>query len=328
MADEAEVRAVDEERACVAFATMLNCVDADAFVPLLAPHAVWESQQVLTPIVGKANVAAHLAGKMKALLAARPGNAVCADLGRCGSQRGNSVQCWSAHDGCPCVVVSQGADFGARRASAVVLFEVDGGLVARVDLCTVVPPPSSAERLSVFPGLKRSCWPGDRVAASEHAAPLPPTASLQLADILPRENVLLNVAARDADELHLVVARVLAKREPVEWFHVYDALAVRHRIHATGFKGGLALPHQPVPGVRGVVACLARTREPIDFGALDGPSRLFFAIVAPGEGQLLKAVMFAARALASQSDREEILKARTDDEMYDRLRSLTLGAAN
>lgn len=307
----------DEERAGVAFATMLNNVDADAFVPLLAPNVVWESQKVLTPIQGKGDVEAHISRKTAALLAARPDFTVRAELGRCGRQDG-SVRVWSATEGRPCVLIYQGADLETRRPSGLVLLETIDRLVTRVDLCTIVPPPSSAERLATFPGLKRGSWPSDPLPALPELPPFKFSWDLALEDFLSAENVLADVAASDADQVHWFIARTLAASQPVEWFQIYDGLAVRHRILSTALEGGFGMPHEKVPGLTGLAACFARTREPVRFGGTEG-TKLFFAVIAPTDSRLLRATALVGRLMKDSGLCDALIRAHSGREMYELL---------
>ena len=65
----------------------------------------------------------------------------------------------SAWPGRPCVLLYQGEDLRRLTPTALALVEVEGGLVRRVDLCTVAPSPSSAVRTGEFPGLAVSPFP-------------------------------------------------------------------------------------------------------------------------------------------------------------------------
>ena len=47
----------------------------------------------------------------------------------------------------PCAIAHQDG-----RPAATVLFEVDGGLISRVDLC-IIPPPQTCKGTGIFPGL-------------------------------------------------------------------------------------------------------------------------------------------------------------------------------
>lgn len=73
---------------------------------------------------------------------------VYAEIGYCGSQEGNSVQVWSAYEGKPCILIAQG---NPNEMLALVLLEVEDKMIKRIDICTVIPHPSTAIRTGEYP---------------------------------------------------------------------------------------------------------------------------------------------------------------------------------
>jgi hypothetical protein len=145
-----------EEEACRGLAAMWNLLDPTPFLEILASDVVWESQMVFAPLRGREAVTTYLRGKLETLRSRRMEHRVCAELGRCGSEREGQASVLSAYPGRPCVIVYQGCDVRQRRPSALALVEVEGGLVRRVDLCNIAPSPASAIRTGEFPGLPKS----------------------------------------------------------------------------------------------------------------------------------------------------------------------------
>jgi hypothetical protein len=145
-----------EELAYFALAWMWNRLEPEPFFELLSPDVVWESQNVFTPWRGRATVIEYLRGKMEALRAARPVYRLFAELGRCGDERRGRVSLLGWVVGTPCVLTYQDEDVDRGEPSGLALIQVKDGLIVRVDLCTVVPDPSSAERTGTFPGLPGS----------------------------------------------------------------------------------------------------------------------------------------------------------------------------
>jgi len=138
-----------EDELVAEFARAWNTLDPEPIVACLAANAVYESQSVLEPLRGREAIAHYVRGKM-ATLRDQPAYAIRAELGRCGSQVGQRVSVLSAPEGQPCVLIWQG---GSTEPDALVLLEVDGGEIRRVDICTVAPAPSTAERTGIYPGL-------------------------------------------------------------------------------------------------------------------------------------------------------------------------------
>jgi hypothetical protein len=133
------------------FACAWNVLDPERIIAHLAEDAVYESQNVLEPLRGREAIADYLRGKM-ATIRAHPGATVRAELGYVGDQFGRRVSLGfpGQMTGRPCVLVAQGA---SDKPEALVLLEIGGGQIRRIDLCSVVPEPSRATRTGVYPGL-------------------------------------------------------------------------------------------------------------------------------------------------------------------------------
>ena len=83
----------------------------------------------------------------------------------------------------------------------------------------------------------------------------------------------------------------------------------------TGLEKGCALPHARSSEVDEIVLVVGRSKEPIDFGAHDGPARLFFLFGVPEHciTQYLKLVARLSMLLKDDSFREELLRAEGDE---------------
>lgn len=129
------------------FARCMNTFDVEVLEPVLAEDVVFESQMVLTPLVGKDAVLEHLKAKFETIT--RNNFPTFAEIGYCGKQNGR-VMLWSAWEGTPCCLIAQG---GKDELVALVLFETDEGKIKRIDLCCVLPEPRSATRTGEYPGI-------------------------------------------------------------------------------------------------------------------------------------------------------------------------------
>lgn len=83
--------------------------------------------------------------------------------------------------------------------------------------------------------------------------------------------------------IRALAAKIAASGRAEETSLVGDLLA-REAKSATGMPGGIAIPHCRCQAVNTVSLAFARLREPVAFGAKDGPADLIFMIAA-GEGQ-------------------------------------------
>lgn len=128
---------MDEQSAAEAFARAWNRLDPEGLGALLAEDVRYASQNVFDELVGRNEVLAYLRGKMATVRRAGDTAQVHAEMG---VTTYPSVR--------PCVLLAQGQ---RGRPTALALLEVTGGVVQRIDLCTVAPHPDSARRTGVYP---------------------------------------------------------------------------------------------------------------------------------------------------------------------------------
>jgi len=92
----------------------------------------------------------------------------------------------------------------------------------------------------------------------------------------------------------------------------------REKVGSTGIGKGIAIPHSRTSTVREVVVAIGRSKEGIEFEALDNrPVHLIFLIAAPVEsgGLYLKALARLSRLLRYQEFRNELMEAKTIEEV-------------
>lgn len=65
---------------------------------------------------------------------------------------------------------------------------------------------------------------------------------------------------------------------------VFEGLLARERLGSTGLGNGIAIPHGRMAGVTETKAAFLKTKEAIDFDAVDNqPVDMFFALLVPEE---------------------------------------------
>jgi fructose PTS system EIIA component len=117
----------------------------------------------------------------------------------------------------------------------------------------------------------------------------------------PKE-ALLEAIVLDLDGKGLIADRARA---------VLDVVA-RERVMTTGVGNGVAIPHAYTAGVANLVAGCYRTREPIDFGAVDGLDvDLVFIILGPPESRRdhIRVLAKVSRLLSHAEFRQELRHA-------------------
>lgn len=143
---------------------------------------------------------------------------------------------------------------------------------------------------------------------------------VRLQDHAALDLVRLDIEATDKENLLSRLVDVL-----VETGRIRDADALmrlllkREQYMSTGIGGGIAIPHAQIEDIEKLVIVFARTRQPIDFQALDSqPVDLVFMLVgsrsASGYVKLLARV---GRLLQNESFKERLRQARTPQDVID-----------
>jgi PTS system nitrogen regulatory IIA component len=145
-------------------------------------------------------------------------------------------------------------------------------------------------------------------------------ACMKITEMLRREFVLAEMKARNKHDALAELAGVFAKGKikvnPEAMLHV---LLERERLGSTGIGDGIAIPHGKVPGLDEMVVSFGRSREGIEFEAMDGkPVHLFFLLMAPenSAGQHLKALAKISRMLKDPNFRKNLLNAKMHDDLF------------
>ena len=128
---------LSQEDALRAFATMMNTQDVSALAGLLADDFHYTSQWVIAEIDSKQTYLDYI--KPKLVSVKRSGIAVWAEMAHLESELP-----------VPCVVLAQGQK---DKLVSLVVAEVAGGKITRLDMCGA-PSPNSARRSGDYPGLQ------------------------------------------------------------------------------------------------------------------------------------------------------------------------------
>jgi len=130
--------------------------------------------------------------------------------------------------------------------------------------------------------------------------------------------VLLDADAQDRASLIRQLAESLTGCPDVVDLDAFTRQLIRREQETpTGLENGCALPHARSASVEEIVLVVGRSRHPIDFGAADGPARLFFLFGVPEHciTQYLKLVAKLSTLLKSPDFRRRILEAADEREM-------------
>ncbi|SFG16653.1 PTS system, fructose-specific IIA component [Halopelagius inordinatus] len=102
-----------------------------------------------------------------------------------------------------------------------------------------------------------------------------------------------------------------------------EALHEREKEATTGVGMGIGIPHAKTEAVETPSVAFARSREGIDFDAMDDePAKLLFMILVPAEGgeEHLQILSSLSRALMHEDVREKLLTADSEDTVQNTVR--------
>ncbi len=100
---------------------------------------------------------------------------------------------------------------------------------------------------------------------------------------------------------------------------ILDCLNARERSGATGYGGGVAIPHCRHAGLDRVRGAFVRLAEPVDYGAVDGVAvDLVFLLLSPTTTgpDHLKALAAVSRLLRDPGTASKLRGARSSDALY------------
>lgn len=139
-------------------------------------------------------------------------------------------------------------------------------------------------------------------------------AVLRLSDLLSpaRVRVPLESPDKDGTLAELVGLVVGSQGLEAERDEIYRAVCEREYVLSTGIGEGVAVPHAKYNGLGGLIMAAGVSREPVDFGALDGRAvQLFFLILGPeaAAGAQVRVLSRVGRLMRDESLRERLLAA-------------------
>ena len=152
---------------------------------------------------------------------------------------------------------------------------------------------------------------------------------MKISDLINENTIQLDLKATKKDEAIRELLNILHKaqkiRNPED---IFISIAEREKALSTAFADRLAIPHSTIQGISEPVACLAISRDGIDFGSTDGkPANLIFLFLSPAEetethlqilskaeGLFRNRILFNA-LLATNSKKELIEEIRNAERM-------------
>ncbi|MBN3859123.1 PTS IIA-like nitrogen regulatory protein PtsN [Neisseriaceae bacterium PsAf] len=139
-------------------------------------------------------------------------------------------------------------------------------------------------------------------------------------ELLPLENVVLDLDVSSKKRLFEEVAEVFANNEQVDTDKVFQSLLSREKLGSTGLGCGVAIPHGRIPGLENAIAAFIRLKNPIDFEAQDEkPVSLLFVVLVPDESSTehLKILSHLAQKFSDKEIRDQLKSLESPQDIVD-----------
>ncbi len=116
------------------------------------------------------------------------------------------------------------------------------------------------------------------------------------------------------------MAQRLSDASGMDEQEIFSLLKAREKFGSTALGGSFALPHAKTNQIDHVVGGIFVTKEPVDFGSIDGmPTQIFFALLAPAvkPSILLRALAKIAKIFKDNDLKEHIMNAKDLQEVVE-----------
>ena len=141
---------------------------------------------------------------------------------------------------------------------------------------------------------------------------------MRIIDVLDPAAVLPELRGRDKRGALEELSAVMAPDLGVDSEQIVQVLLDREKLGSTGIGDGIAIPHGKVRGLKQLHIGFGRSREGVDFDAMDGkPTHLFFVLLAQeaSVGDHLKMLARISRFLKEPENRKRLLDAETAEDI-------------
>ena len=143
---------------------------------------------------------------------------------------------------------------------------------------------------------------------------------MKVADIFRKEHIVEGLKSKTKRDVLAELSGVFLRGD-VKYSHedMVNTLLEREKLGSTGIGDGVAIPHGKLANLEELIVSFGRSREGVEFDAMDGkPAHIFFLLMAPEDttGKHLKALAKISKMLKDSTFRKKLLEAKSKDELY------------
>lgn len=143
---------------------------------------------------------------------------------------------------------------------------------------------------------------------------------MKITDIFGKERIVERLQSKTKrDVLAELSAVIIQGNTQLHQEVIIHTLLEREKLGSTGIGDGIAIPHGKIAGLSSLIVAFGRSKEGVEFDAMDGkPAHLFFLLLAPENttGQHLKALAKISKMLKDNTFRKMLMEAKSKNELY------------
>jgi len=151
-----------------------------------------------------------------------------------------------------------------------------------------------------------------------------------LTEVMDEELIVSELKATSKEEAIKKMVSTLAKKRMIEDEKKFIyAINEREKLESTAIGEGIAIPHARSESVRGLGVAFARSKQGIDFDALDKKSVHLIFMIACGmktQKQHLQILARIARLCKNKKMKEALIEARDSEEIMGLIKSFDAGS--
>ncbi len=143
---------------------------------------------------------------------------------------------------------------------------------------------------------------------------------MTIGEILRESCVIADLKGKTKKEIFVELVKTLRDANLVE--DVEEAVNVvleRERLGSTGIGDGVAIPHGKMKGLRNILCAFGKSKEGVDFDAVDSkPVRIFLLLLAPEDSASLhlKTLSRVSKLLRDPSFRKRLTELPSSHDIY------------
>jgi len=143
---------------------------------------------------------------------------------------------------------------------------------------------------------------------------------MKIMDFLREDFIIEELESSNKQEVLEEIARNIQKgKKKYNQAAMVKVLIEREKLGSTGIGDSIAIPHGKLNGLDDLIVAFGRSRQGVEFNAMDGkPVNLFFLLMAPeqSKSEHLKVLARISRMLKDLNFRKSLMEAKSRDELY------------